>query len=331
MMTIPTLTSRIDHIRQLLTSAIDIKLQRDHKHGHTQALTDLQDAYDLAREEPLLPTPWPEITSYRLAHLRMRKASNKEELKDIEKLFAEISAKNRLTLGILPNIYQLAIRMRLGEDCAELFAETVCLLDQPNPFLNTPKKLEHTPVLNNQIVNYLELLAYVGGFDYCNLEGRYSYDDPFKDLGLGGGFIVKSNFVELPDIQMPLSLALAQAFELAGDDGLVLSWVTSNLTDFHCYQHSKQTPEPKALNRAWSLLLREMIAEGKLYKRELQPDDTRKHLERMNTFLAKKLNVDKKTIFDDAGIEKKLSSELKVFGVFFKERKKSVTTSSQQN
>lgn len=308
-------TSRSNEVNLLLKSAITKKLLKDYEACHQQAETDLQQAYNLAHEEPRLPTPWPEITSYRLAHLRMRTARTEQELQAVAVLFAEAERNGKPLLGILPNIYRLAIQMRLGEKNEAFFTEIVKSLDSYQHSSDRPKKLNTAQFLNNEMVNYLELLAYVGGFDYRSLEGRYTQEDPFMELGLGeSGYTVKSNHIPLPKIQMPHSLALTQALDMAGEEGLVFEWPNAPITNsYHYYHHSLQTPTHDM--KTWSELLFKMITEGKLLKNNIQDDCRRQQLKQIKKFLASTLGVDKKTIFADTATEKTLSPQLKVFAV----------------
>lgn len=225
----PDIESRIAETHGFLKDGINSKLQAAASDG---GLSELEQAYKIAHEEPKLPFPWPAITSYRLAHILMRNASQDDALERVEQLFAEAERHGDNLLGPLPRLYRLAVRMRLGYQDQDFFERTIQAFRDANDRL-VPDKPVHTPWLQIPWVNQLELLAYIGGFNYQSLQGlNPGLKNPFDDLKLGTGFRIIGSSDQLAQILMPQSIALKQAQEILGDQGLVLVWKDRQLWSF---------------------------------------------------------------------------------------------------
>lgn len=167
-MNLPDIEFRITETHRLMEAGISSKLQAAASDG---GLSELEQAYKIAHEEPTLPFPWPAITSYRLAHLLMRNTSQDEELERVEQLFAEAERHGDNLLGPLPRLYRLAVRLRLGQREQAFFDRTVQAFRDAKD-IPSPDKPVHNQWLQMPWINQLELLAYIGGFNYQSLQGK---------------------------------------------------------------------------------------------------------------------------------------------------------------
>jgi hypothetical protein len=107
-MSFPSIEEYRREVDRLLHACVDQKLLRG---GTKDAIAYAQQAYKIAKVNNV-PSPWPEIAAYRLAHLKMRSSAiDCDALREIDSLFAEASRSDRV--GPIPLIYRLAVLHRL--------------------------------------------------------------------------------------------------------------------------------------------------------------------------------------------------------------------------
>ncbi len=256
---------RIAAVHQALFQGIDSKLTQ---FAASSARAHLQRAYEAAHAEPKLPPPWPAITSYRLAHLQLRTARSAAELEQVEALLVEAQHGDRDLLGPLPRLYRLMVRLRLGVADQEFFARTVNAITQTSPLsaaAGSDRPAWAGP-LQNHLINQLETLAYVGGFDYAPLEGLASdLRNPFADLGLGDGWRLIGGEPQPAPVLMPQPLARAQFEALAGSNCWLFEWHDAVL---HCDPPGGSERTSFSLP-SWGGLLALLLANGSTARQAL--------------------------------------------------------------
>lgn len=160
------------------------------RHATHEAQSYLQEAHDLAWKEPKLQAPWPQITAYRLAHIKMRSAKTYEDLLEVDELF--LGATGDGTLGLVPRIYRLGVLKRLWDitksdyvekQIGQVFDRSISELQRlvGSTILEEEEFYMRTP-LQAGLVNMLELAAYFLDRPYTPLEGLHG---PYLDLNLG--------------------------------------------------------------------------------------------------------------------------------------------------
>lgn len=212
---------RRKNVAQLLKEGTSAKLLRG---GTEKALSKIEKAYQLAIA-PKLPSPWPQLTAYRLAHLLLRSNAN-SELQRVNKLFQEATSDN--CLGPIPQIYYLAALQRIKnasdnqEECRkidgqiqEVFQKAYrevrqLLANQISDKEDTAEPPQRTP-LQEGLVNMLELATYFLGRTYEPLEG---VGGPYGDLLLGDqqddGWFLAGPAPTIATVRYPRQLALME-------------------------------------------------------------------------------------------------------------------------
>ena len=160
----------ISKVRSLLEEGLNEKLRHSGK-----AKEPLQAAYDLTKTQDLSKSIWPYIAAYRLAHCLFRTAENESELKTVLDLFDE-AAKDRL-LKPKAKFYALAVKCRMGKPSQSEFEQITDLISGVSR--RSASKLRHNQ--QDIVVNQLELLAYLGNFEYAPLYGLNLFDG----IGIG--------------------------------------------------------------------------------------------------------------------------------------------------
>jgi hypothetical protein len=191
-----SLEERRSAVNRLLNECVDQKLLCG---GTANAITKARNAYAFATSEPQLPSPWPQLAAYRLAHLSMRTDDLRvESLREIDRLFSEASYENRL--GPLPPIYHLAILSRLKLALKERSEKYVITAKINKAFERAVHEIRQTHFSSSQLpeqpvtlqsaaFNLMELACYFLGMPYRELEGLAALDylDPLRS---GRWFIV---------------------------------------------------------------------------------------------------------------------------------------------
>jgi hypothetical protein len=176
-------------VSQLLKECTDAKLL---KGGSSCALEKAIEAHKLATQEPELPTPWPQLTAYRCAHLMLRGRASKADLVEVDRLLALATGEGghppANLLGPLPRLYRLAVlhRIFLSETNdsardrtrtmlravfdrarAEVLTASAGSPRQPTVSVRGPRG----GTIQDTGFNLLELAAYFLGENYAPLEG----------------------------------------------------------------------------------------------------------------------------------------------------------------
>jgi hypothetical protein len=198
-----------------LKSGLDRKLQSG---VQPRALEYLEKAYALARDPPRLEAPWPQITAYRLAHLKMREGT-RTKWDEVDKLLQEATEED--ILGPAPLVYRLiALWKRRPESASnreleELYAKTQRLISQTRPGdkSSIPYPGDSRRTLQPDWLNLLEIAVYATELRYEPITGWVNVDkDPFAGLGFeSSAWIVLEDGVHTT-IQYPEAIA-RQRFE----------------------------------------------------------------------------------------------------------------------
>jgi hypothetical protein len=171
---------RRNKVADLLCRGSNAKMQRA---SSDRALGLLLEAHRLAHLSPGVRDPWRALTSYRLAHLRLRQSMQTlDDLLETDELLAE--ATRCRELGPWPHLYRLAVlhRIRLADESIvserrieEHFLGARAVLSQHACDEETPRRAR----LQDPLFNSLELCSYFLGRPYTALEGlRGELDDP---------------------------------------------------------------------------------------------------------------------------------------------------------
>lgn len=178
---------RTTEVFKCLKHGLDKKLQ----YGiQPLALKHLQQAYDMARDPAPLDAPWPQITAYRLAHLKMREGS-RTNWEEVDRLLEE-AAKDDI-LGPAPLVYRLIAHWKRhsgnapSRELEELYEKTRRLISQTRlgNKSSSPRYLGDSRTLQPDWLNLLEIAVYATGLDYESITGWNNVD---KDLFTGLGF-----------------------------------------------------------------------------------------------------------------------------------------------
>lgn len=202
----------------LLKKSIDRKLC----YGNN-AESLLRKAYEFAKEQELYD-PWLRIAAYRLAHCLFRKARTEVEVTEVLQLFEEAAADVDKVLKPKAKLYALAAKIRLGFAEQDEFNQLVESVKYQ--FREDQSSQPVSRVVQSEVVNQLELLAYVGGFNYELLEGLnppiYKID-PFD-----------SNWRVLGSLEFDqhlfakeYALGIARRYAIQNSDAVVCTWSDS--------------------------------------------------------------------------------------------------------
>ena len=169
--------SNINAVAKKLKDAFDKKMLSG---GTAAAVRLLQEAYDLARQPSPLASPWPQITAYRLAHLRLRQGKE-TNWHDVDRLLAEANCGD--VLGSAPLIYRLLSLAKLQQfDKLQVVYQEARTKLKPQAW--SPRDVGQA--IQSSAVNLIELAVYFTGLDYKPLEGLIDLShDVFADLGVG--------------------------------------------------------------------------------------------------------------------------------------------------
>lgn len=185
---------RCQKVDELLVECAQQKLQRGASH---EAKSRALRAYELAKDSPRLPSPWPELAAYRLAHLKLRfpnGAQEVEELKEIDGLLQEACKQDPAsspTLRALANIYRLAVLHRLVGHSRTTQRQRLFWEQRiPEVFDRTRDEIQrlsaqssdgaegrkHPTIIQQNLFNMLELASYFLNANYQPLEGLGALD-----------------------------------------------------------------------------------------------------------------------------------------------------------
>ena len=241
-MTSDSIEERRSAVYCLLTECVDQKLLRG---GTANAITKARDAYARATSKPPLPSPWPQLAAYRLAHLCMRADDlSVESLREIDGLFSKASHANRL--GPLPLIYHLAILSRLKLALTERPEKDVVTAKITEAFEKAVQEIRRTNFSSGQLpeqpitlqsaaFNLLELACYFLGTPYRTLEGLAGLD--YLDaLRRGRWFIVGRG---IQRIFMTEELARCEFESRASTDEYVLIELDDGLAKWGLSAHAR--------------------------------------------------------------------------------------------
>ncbi len=220
--------ARRAEVADLLRKCTDKKLLRG---GTWSATEDAERAHELATAEPELPTPWPQLAAYRLAHLILRGAPTGDELMRADELLARASGDGKSgvgnPLGPLPLLYRLAVLHRLASEAPRpesqrARAELPKALDQARDAVLRRLAVDESqsgrrsagyqrPQVQHGLFNMLELSTYFMGSTTQNLEGIGSV---YEDLMLDSEqWRMVGTVPGIADIRMPRQLALVELDE----------------------------------------------------------------------------------------------------------------------
>jgi hypothetical protein len=160
--------------------------------------------YHRAKGPPQLPSPWPQVAAYRLAHVKMRLAQTADDFQEAEELFAAASRLRGTpfsALGPMPKIYRTAALHRLAgaqgvdidtvQRCRSEIARLFDALTRDNHgYESMAVSPERQASIQGRVYNYLELISYLTGTEYRLLAGMKS---PFGDLMLADDWLVLSS------------------------------------------------------------------------------------------------------------------------------------------
>jgi hypothetical protein len=175
-------------VERLLKECVESKRLR---HETESAKQKAEQAYHLATETPRLPSPWPETAAYRLAHILLRRATTKDDLKRADALFKHASGSRGNPCRLYPFacIYRLAVLHRLLKDAPSGVERRSIEESIEESFYMAVSRMGHRselpiPVRGDSLdpsrpdvliqggaFNLLELAAYFLGEDYRPLEG----------------------------------------------------------------------------------------------------------------------------------------------------------------
>lgn len=185
--------NHLDQVIELLREGTDLKLLY---HSSSEAEEALKDAHKMASKHDI-PKPWPQLASYRLAHILMRRAKSKKDFVKIDELLAFAVRAN--CLGPLPRLYRIAAMFRSGVGIDQMKPVFNNLLSQIDHFaenVDFSDRHDHLTAIQNNFFNMAELAAYFTGYPYEGFEGKGGLDKKInkdssnlnlKDLGMRRG------------------------------------------------------------------------------------------------------------------------------------------------
>ncbi len=205
----------LSHLLALLHQATDLKLLR---HGGPAALDLLTQADALCDEHPELPRTLRGLAAYRMGHLRMRGAGDRQALELAERDFQRAC---RLGEGLEPwaQLYHLAVLGRLAsrplepQSAARIqrrleqrWAGTLRALQRLDP-ASAPDRDD--PIVQRGSLNAAEALAYALGLELSGLEGLGTLEHALHadaDWGFLVGPALDMAHVRLPWSTLPVTL-----------------------------------------------------------------------------------------------------------------------------
>ncbi|MCC7343213.1 MAG: hypothetical protein IT170_19175 [Bryobacterales bacterium] len=298
------------HVKRLLCDGSDAKRQR---HSTERALKLLVKAHRLAHKPPKLRSPWPELTSYRLAHLRLRRTSQThEELLEIDELLAE--SVRCPELGPWPRLYRLAVLHRIGAPEALIAAE----LHRTRKAISEHMQSDEPPDrarLQDPLLNSLELCIYFLGRPYAEIEGlRGTYDEP---LGEHENWSLVGPDPDIANIRYSRAFALAELNAVADEHPSALRFcIEENERD--SWWQGQQGSKGKLRKDTGSLLAHILSGPGLPVRdalgEEVSDEMRRKAFERFREDLAKITGLSESKFFGDGGRGLRLPEGVVIYG-----------------
>lgn len=207
-------------VHQLLQECGNEKLLRG---AFDRAVEKGKLALKLAMQPPVLPSPWPEVAHYRVAHLLLRGRDRTERLAQISE-HLRLGASDHATaaghvLGPLPHIYRMAVLHLMArhaqDDPARLRQEIdrayQCAQDAMRFTLRPPDTTAEPCLrgpLQNEAFNLLELAVYLLELPYDPLTGlgRRELDAEFP----GSGWVLVGPSPQISRVEMSETFAWAE-------------------------------------------------------------------------------------------------------------------------
>jgi hypothetical protein len=256
------LTTEDDHdrakrrtkVRKAILDGLDDKLLMG---GSDKAAAELLTAYRLAREPTPLQWPWPQLTAYRLAYVRMRKAKSDQDLTDIDRLLCE-AGDGKIALDPLQHALHIVVLQRLLE-LSKTQTENDALKERIervfDQLLDSPIRCDagsfERPVQDGHS-NLVELLAFLIGRDYQRLEGLGSVRKTYFPESHDDGYVLVSNQGDDHHVRLTRHLAGGEFKDRIQRGSVDLAFTWHKNSDYPTMVH----PEPKPLpNNRVSMLL----------------------------------------------------------------------------
>lgn len=155
-------------LHRLVSEGSSRKMQR---WGTADALRAFEIALAIV-EHIAIPQPWPALVQYRLAHLRMRSATTREDLEAVDELL--VSASRAAVIGPWPAIYRLAVLQRLDvsrsriESAFRVAVESWRRWEATHPTAVDPEK---TAPIQGDVFSLLDLAGMFCAIDRSELDG----------------------------------------------------------------------------------------------------------------------------------------------------------------
>lgn len=178
----------LNRIIELLKKGTDLKLLAYKSAEAEQILreaSEITDSHDI-------PSPWPQLVSYRLGHILMRRAKTHEDYDEVLQCFNIASLSN--SLGPLPRIYRLAAMFRCGrekEKMRPVFESLLGQIDSYTENIDPADSHDQQVIRQNYLFNMVELAVYFTGYPYDELEGKGKLN--LRELGSKYGSLRDSN------------------------------------------------------------------------------------------------------------------------------------------
>lgn len=313
---------RRTEVERLLGRGSDAKLQR----GSTdRALEFLAKAHQLAHEPSKLESPWPELTSYRLAHLRLRRTSQTlEDLLEIDELLAE--SVRCPELGPWPRLYRLAVlhRIRLADESIvdKKSVDTAFRLasDAISKYMEGSKPGDRAR-LQDPLLNSLELCVYFLGRPYAEIEGlRGACDEP---LGQHENWSLVGPDPDIANIRYSRALALVELNAVADEQPSALLFCIEGGEEGErdvrvSWRHRQQGSKQKLRKDTAKLLAHMLRWPDRPVRRaldeEVSDEKKRKAFERFRKDLAVMTRRPKKEFLGDDGRGLRLPEGVVIYG-----------------
>lgn len=193
------------------------------------ALEKAEQAYSLAIQSPEVPSPWPELAAYRLAHLMLRSPDSDSDLSEIEELLRFAGKPgptgNQPVLAPRPVIYRLAVLKRIMHKTSNETDRRGIESQIKHAFKQARDQVEGllredrmtagtrgsypTGPIQHSFFNMLELTAYFLGETYSPLEGLGALD--ISNVEESDAWVILGPDSEIGSVRMSRQLAM---FEL---------------------------------------------------------------------------------------------------------------------
>jgi hypothetical protein len=189
-----------------------------------------------------LPSPFPELASYRLAQLLMRTARTEKELKEVDKLLAAVIKGGDIVeggtgpLGVMPICLRAIAQMRLSSlDKRERRESIEALMSKAVRSIAIERRRRPEELaVQSSTFNLLELTAYMIGMQYDLLEGVGISLGPFG-REVADAWIIVGSAGEIRPVRMPKEFARAEVEDrvrrrdahlgyIAGTDSDTIIW-----------------------------------------------------------------------------------------------------------